>query len=59
MSEYTMISAITLSNHGNILYIYTQGTLLRKIKNRASITLQPGPTCPIFGEWTTKDSTGV
>jgi hypothetical protein len=42
-----------------ILYIYTQGTLLRKIKNKASLPSQPGPIYPIFREWITKNSTGV
>jgi hypothetical protein len=49
MSEYTMISAITLSNHGKNTLYYTQGTLLRKIKTRASLPSQASPTCPIFG----------
>jgi hypothetical protein len=54
-----MISAITLRNHGkNILYLHTR-ELLRKIMNGASLPSQPGPTCPIFGEWTIKNSMGV
>jgi hypothetical protein len=59
MSNYTMISVTTLNNHGKNTYIYTQGTLLRKIKNRARLPSQLGPTCPIFREWTTKDSMRV
>jgi hypothetical protein len=58
MSEYTMISAITPSNYDkNTLYLHRRD--ITKIRNRASLPSQPGPTYPIFGEWTIKDSTGV